>query len=71
MSLVFGILMLLVSAGINPMVVCLWSVVNERIKADQTRSEADWLGGMDWPGSLQCRGTGGGCYGPVAAPTLG
>ena len=28
----------------------IWSGIDKRIKADQARSEADWLDGMDWPG---------------------
>ncbi len=33
----------------------LWSGIDERIKADQARSEADWLDAMGWPGGDDLR----------------
>ena len=28
----------------------IWSGIDERIRADQARNEADWLDAMEWPG---------------------
>ena len=33
----------------------IWSGIDERIKADQDRSEADWLDAMEWPGGDDLR----------------
>ena len=33
----------------------IWSGIDKRIKADQARSEAEWLDGMDQPGGDDLR----------------